>query len=42
MLWACDFLSKRVWTKFGLAEFFILLVVHVGSCRVYVSGIPSG
>ena len=40
-LWACDFLSKKVWTKWGLAEFFILFFVHVGSRRVYVSGITT-
>jgi putative transposase len=37
-LWARDFLSKKVWTKWGLAEFYILFFVHVGSRRVYVSG----
>jgi hypothetical protein len=35
-LGACDFLSKKVWTKWGLAEFFILFFVHVGSRWVYV------
>ena len=40
-LWACDFLSKKVWTKWGLAEFFILFFVHVGSRRVYVSGMTT-
>jgi len=40
-LWACDFLSKKVWTKWGLAEFYILFFVHVGSRRVYVSGMTT-
>jgi putative transposase len=40
-LWACDFLSKKVWTKWGLAEFFILFFVHVGSRRVHVSGMTT-
>jgi putative transposase len=40
-LWACDFLSKKVWTKWGLAEFFVLFFVHVGSRRVFVSGMTT-
>ena len=40
-LWACDFLSKKIWTKWGLAEFFILFLIHVGSRRVYVSGMTT-
>jgi putative transposase len=40
-LWACDFLSKKVWTKWGLAEFYILFFIHVGSRRVYVSGMTT-
>jgi len=40
-LWACDFLTKKVWTKWGLAEFYILFFVHVGSRRVYVSGMAT-
>jgi putative transposase len=36
-LWACDFVSKRVWTRGGLVEHFILFFIHVQSRRVIVS-----
>jgi putative transposase len=36
-LWACDFLSKRVWTPRGLVEHFILFFIHVQTRRVVVS-----
>ena len=38
-LWACDFISKKVWTRFGLIDYFILFFIHVDSRRIYVSGI---
>ena len=38
-LWACDFITKKVWTRFGLIDYFILFFIHVGSRKVYVSGI---
>ncbi|MBY0526194.1 MAG: integrase core domain-containing protein [Gemmataceae bacterium] len=40
-LWATDFFSKKVWTTGGLVEFFILFVIHVGSRRVFVSGMTA-
>jgi len=40
-LWACDFLSKKVWTMWGLKDVYILFFVHVGSRRVYVSGMTT-
>jgi len=36
-LWACDFLSRKVWTARGLVEHFVLFFIHVGSRRVIVS-----
>ncbi len=40
-LWACDFISKKVWTIWGLKEVYILFFVHVGSRRVFVSGMSQ-
>ena len=37
-LWACDFITKKVWTKFGLVEFFILFFIHIGTRRVFLAG----
>jgi putative transposase len=37
-LWACDFLSKKVWTLGGAVDVFVLFFIHVGTRRVYVSG----
>ena len=37
-LWACDFISKKIWTKSGLIDYFILFFIHVGSRRIYVPG----
>jgi putative transposase len=37
-LWATDFFSKKVWTKNGLVEFFVLFFIHVATRRVHVAG----
>jgi len=37
-LWACDFVSKKVWTNFGRVEFFILFFIHIGTRRVFLAG----
>ncbi len=36
-LWQCDFFSKKVLTKLGVRDLFVLVFVHVGTRRVYVS-----
>ncbi|MBS0208873.1 MAG: transposase [Planctomycetes bacterium] len=36
-LWQCDFFSKKVWTPTGLVPYFLLVLLHVGSRRVFVS-----
>jgi putative transposase len=40
-LWATDFFSKKVWTMKGLVDVYVLFFLHVGSRRVYVSGITA-
>lgn len=40
-LWACDFLSKKIWTKFGLVEYFALFFIHVGTLRVYLADVTA-
>ena len=33
----CDFLNKRIWTPKGLRDVFVLVFLHVGTRRVFVS-----
>lgn len=40
-LWACDFFSKKVWTKGGLVDVFVLFFIHVGSRRVHIAGVTT-
>ncbi len=36
-LWACDFISKRIWTKRGLRFAYFLFFIHLETRRVIVS-----
>ena len=36
-LWACDFLTVRTWTMRGRLDLYLLVFIHVGSRRVFVS-----
>jgi len=36
-LWQCDFFSKRIWTATGLRQYFVLVFLHIGTRRVFVS-----
>jgi len=38
-LWACDFLSKKIWTRCGLLECYVLFFINVSSRRVHVAGV---
>ena len=38
-LWATDFITKKVWTKCGLVDFFILFFIHIDSRKVHIVGI---
>ena len=40
-LWATDFVSKKVWTKIGLVEFFILFFIHIDSRKVHIAGVSA-
>jgi len=40
-LWACDFFTKKIWTKSGLVDMFVLFFIHVGSRRVHISGMTT-
>ncbi len=40
-LWACDFFSKRIVCRRGIVDIFVLFFMHVGSRRVFVSGITA-
>ncbi len=44
-LWACDFFCVKAWTARGLAEFYMLLFIHIGSRRMFITPCtkhPSG
>jgi len=36
-LWACDFLSKKIWTIRGLVDYFVIIWINVKSREVIVS-----
>jgi len=36
-LCACDFFTKKVWTAHGLIEMYLLVFIHIGSRRIWVS-----
>ena len=36
-LWQCDFFSKRIVTRFGLRQVFVLAFIHIGTRRVFVT-----
>jgi putative transposase len=36
-LYQCDFFSKRIWTRLGLQQFFVLVFLHIGSRKVFVT-----
>jgi putative transposase len=36
-LWQCDFLSKKVWTLSGFVDLCLLVFIHVGSRRIWIS-----
>ncbi len=36
-LWACDFVSKKVWTLGGLIDCYILVFIHLSSRKVVTS-----
>jgi putative transposase len=40
-LWACDFLSKKVWTLGGLVEYFVLFFIQPGTRQVHIAGITA-
>jgi putative transposase len=40
-LWACDFISKKVWTLGGLVDFFVLFFIHVDTRKVHIAGITT-
>ena len=36
-LYQCDFFSKQIWTKFGLKQCWVLVFLHLGSRKVFVT-----
>ena len=36
-LWACDFMTVRSWTSQGIVDLYLLVFIHVGSRRIWVS-----
>ena len=40
-LWASDFITARTWTTRGVIDVYILFFIHIGTRRVYVSGVSS-
>ncbi|MDD5598284.1 MAG: integrase core domain-containing protein [Victivallaceae bacterium] len=45
VLWATDFFTTEVWTKFGLITYYVLFFIHIGTRKVILGGIaeyPNG
>jgi putative transposase len=40
-LWECDFLSVRSATLRGFVDLYVLFFIHIGSRRVFVSGVTA-
>src|SRR5262249_26482672 len=40
-LWACDFLSVKSATLTGLVDLYVLFFIHVGTRRVFISGVTA-
>ena len=38
-LWACDFISKKIWTKSGFVDCFMLFYIHLSTRRVHLGGV---
>ncbi len=36
-LYQCDFFSKRIWTKFGLQQCWVLVLLHLSNRKVFVT-----
>ncbi len=40
-LWACDFVVKKILTKWGMVECFVLFFIHLGTRRVLLGGVTK-
>jgi putative transposase len=40
-LWACDFFGKRIVSRRGIVDMFVLVFIHIGTRRVFVSGMSA-
>ncbi len=36
-LWACDFLTRHVWTLGGRVDMYLVVFIHIQSWRIWVS-----
>ena len=41
VLWACDFFTTEVWTRFGLTTFYVLFFIHISTRKVVLGGITE-
>lgn len=40
-LWACDFISKKIWTGRGLVDYFVLFFIHFETRRIILAPITA-
>ncbi len=38
VLWATNFFTEEVWSKFGLVTFYVLFFIHLKTRRIYIAG----
>ena len=36
-MWQCDYLTKPMWTSKGIIDLFIIVLIHIGTRRIWVS-----
>ena len=41
VIWATDFFTAEVWTRFGLITYYVLFFIHIGTRRIVLGGISA-
>ena len=41
VLWATDFFTTEIWTRWGLTTYYVLFFIHVGSRRIVLGGLSA-
>lgn len=36
-MWQCDYLTKPMWTSKGIIDLFLIVFIHLGTRRIWIS-----